>query len=82
MEIAQLKADKERLERELKALEGESPYVPTDKNGLQSLHDLIDQERRKFKNRIQPGSSEKEHKRLQIMAAGRSPAAQRKPAGF
>ena len=25
---------------------------------------------------------QKEHKRLQIMAAGRSPAAQRKPAGF
>ena len=52
MEIAQLKADKERLERELKALEGESPYVPTDKNGLQSLHDLIDQERRKFKKAL------------------------------
>ena len=52
MEIAQLKADKERLERELKALEGESQYVPTDKNGLQSLHDLIDQERRKFKKAL------------------------------
>ena len=52
MEIAQLKADKERLERELKALEGESQYVPTDKNGLQSLHDLIDQERWKFKKAL------------------------------
>jgi hypothetical protein len=50
-EIAQLKREKERAERELQALQSEHLDLPTG-NGTQSLNELIEYERRRFKKAL------------------------------